>query len=137
MDRRLRDAYLATDYHVDAEPPVAIRVGQHDPAVRQLLRARQAQPAAFLTAWNPARNPVSLQENTAAHKRLAAAVTALGCATAPARGIGRGGQWPPEESLLVLGIGLDDAMRLARDFGQNAFVWLDRDEAPELLTITD
>jgi hypothetical protein len=40
----------------------------------------------------------------------------------PGEGIGDDGQWPPERSLLILGIARDDARRLGREFGQLAIV---------------
>ncbi len=40
----------------------------------------------------------------------------------PGAGVGTGGDWPPEPSLLILGIREEDALHLARRFGQNAIV---------------
>jgi len=46
-----------------------------------------------------------------------------GYTTFPGEGSGDDGQWPPERSLLILGILRDDAIRLGRDFGQRAVVY--------------
>ena len=41
----------------------------------------------------------------------------------PGEGIGDDGTWPPERSLLVLGIDHAGAVQLGHRFGQRAIVW--------------
>lgn len=133
VDMALADAYRATDYHVDAAPPVVLRIGRREAAADRLLAAHGVATAAFLTAWNPASRTTPPAENDAAQARLRADLAAGGYATLPGRGLGRDGLWPPEESVLALGIDRSTAIRLARAYGQNAFVWLARQAAPELV----
>jgi hypothetical protein len=45
------------------------------------------------------------------------------------------GGWPPEESFLVLGLGLEAARTLGREFHQNALLWTDHDAIPRLILL--
>lgn len=139
-DPGLRAAFEATAYHVDASPvgPFVIRCGGVSPALEALLdlvwpeRPRPADPAAvgwgpidgwaFVTAANPAAVRRGDAENRRRHASLRAAVASLGLPSFPGRSIAAAGDWPPEESLLVLGIAAAAATALAESFGQRAVV---------------
>jgi hypothetical protein len=45
------------------------------------------------------------------------------------------GTWPGEKSFLVLGLDLETAIRLGREFRQNALVWADEDAIPRLILL--
>lgn len=75
---------------------------------------------AFITAWNPMSQPLPLQENRERAARLAAELGAR--AVLAGLGVPDEPGWTPEESLLVLGIGIDDAVALARRYMQRAIV---------------
>lgn len=49
-------------------------------------------------------------------------IALLGLPTLEGEGVGTGGDWPSEPSLLVLGIGGSEAVELGRAFGQVAIV---------------
>ena len=51
------------------------------------------------------------------------------------RGIGSDETWPPEESFLALGLGYEQAVHIARHYGQNAFVWVEEDCVPKLILL--
>lgn len=50
-------------------------------------------------------------------------------------GLDPSGQWPAEESLLVLGINLAIAVEIGREFEQNAIVWIDSAAIPHLILL--
>jgi hypothetical protein len=130
-------AYAETDFIVDTSPPLVLRVGQQDAAVAQWLAATGARGAAFVTAWNPFSRPMPMAWNVAAAERLEARVAGIGLRAITGRGVARRGDWPAEESLLIPGIDRAGAVRLGRDFGQNAILWLETGAAPVLVDCTD
>ena len=119
LGRPLVEVYEASRY--EAQLPggvVVLRHGQPAPALDALLG--EAAPAwAFLTAWNPASRRLPRPEN---ERRQAALKRAL----APryrvfkGAGIGDDGAWPPEESVLALGIPPEEALAVGRAWGQLA-----------------
>ncbi|MBL8723129.1 MAG: DUF3293 domain-containing protein [Planctomycetes bacterium] len=48
----------------------------------------------------------------------------------------RSREWPPEPSILVLGMPREVAVALARRFEQHALVWIGGDGVPELTLVT-
>jgi hypothetical protein len=90
-------------------------------------------PAGWLSAFNPGSRRLSILDNLRRHDALwrrlrSEGRTALaGYAADPARA------WPDETSLLVPGIGLERLNRLALDFGQLAFLWLEPGQPVRML----
>ncbi len=123
--RELLAAYEATDYLVTAHSVVIARPGERSDAIDGLLAEAGVRMAAVLTAWNPFSTETIPAENARAQAQLCARIDALGLRRLPAEGRGRDGAWPPEESICVLGIALDEARHLAAEFRQNAILWLE------------
>ena len=111
----LAAAYATADYVVvlDGEP-MPLRVGE--PAT-DLEAYVPASRYAFITAWNPASQPRSDSANEAADSLLVAQLDAVGAPRHPAWAQGPSGEWR-EPGWLVAGIGEDDLVRLATEFGQ-------------------
>jgi hypothetical protein len=128
-------AYRNTDYQADASPTVTVtvRIDLHDPAVDGLLQSRKVGTAAFLTAFNPLSEPTGDAANARAQECLVRDLAILGIAHIAGRGVGRDETWPIEPSVLALGISRVAAEELARRYRQNAFVWVERGKAPELV----
>ena len=97
-----------------------------------LILEALAQTAALLTAWNPEGKKVSQQENIKAMESLELALNEMKLPFLPASGSDPKGAWK-EESYLILGIALDQAESLGRQFQQNAFVWIETGHAPRLV----
>jgi hypothetical protein len=112
----LEAAYRATDYRVDDAPggPFVIRIGERCDRLADV-------DWAFVTACNPRSQRLSDEQNA---RRMTELETVVGGRWLfyPGHGAGRDGRWPPEPSLLIVGIVESDAVELARRFGQNAFV---------------
>ncbi len=122
-DRRaIHDAYRRTSYRatLDSGVRIEIRVGETCAALDAELRARGAADWAFVTASNPHATRLSDAENSGRHAELAHALAAYTCFEG--EGAGDDPAWPPECSLLVLGIREDEALRIARRFAQEAIV---------------
>lgn len=122
--RALRDAYAATHYRVLLDSgAVSIRIGQPLPAeVRALLDRHGAVRAAFLSACNPRSTLLAADENAQRHGALLAALASLGVACVPGAGHDPRGTWPPEDSVLAIGLPRAPACALAERFAQYAWV---------------
>jgi hypothetical protein len=82
--------------------------------------------AAFLSAYNPYSVLVSAEENVRNHHALISDIDVLGLKWIAGEGADPSNLWPSEPSLLVLGITLQSAERLADQYQQNAFLWIAR-----------
>jgi len=138
----LRQAYLTAVYEVStAERVIPMTIGIPSPEIAALVATHGASGAAFITACNPPFLPVGSVHNVMAMKSLRSELqqlqyrSRLTCLNGQGRD--REGLWPPEESVLVIGIDCEVAERLGRKFGQNAIVWIDRDGLPSLVELQD
>jgi hypothetical protein len=116
-------AYRRTVYRAFAPGgAIDLRVGHRFPALDRLLAAAGCSRWAFLTAWNPRSRPLPAWRNATRSRRLARALRARGYRFLPGLGIPLEPGWGAEVSLLALGMPAARALRIARNFGQNAIV---------------
>ena len=131
----LHDAYLKTTYRVSTDTGVInIRIGERQPSLDELLEAAGAASWAFITAFNPHSTPVSDAQNIMRQADLRRHVIGAGYPVHDAMGEPDGGDWLPEDSLLILGMTRADAIGLGRRFHQNAIVFGYRNEVARLLS---
>jgi len=119
-DHPLKRVYEATEYRVGDR--FTIRCGAPTPLLDELLREAGHDTWAYVTACNPGSIPLATAENGARMAALTRCLENLGHPFLAGEGVGTGGDWPPEPSLLVLGIDPDAASDLGRRFGQVAIV---------------
>jgi hypothetical protein len=123
-------AYREAIYIVnEGDDAIALKVGEVSHALAALMRVHKAQTAAIITAYNPFSEIQSPAENERQQKTLVAALKPKSTACFDAIGSDPEGKWEPEASTLALGISLVDAERLADQFGQNAFIWINTIDA--------
>ena len=126
-------AYMATTFEIDGRRgPVHVRIGQRGRRLRRLLEDQGASTWAFISAWNPASELLSDNENAARHRALITAVGGRPCLSG--RGIPQHEGWTPEESLFIPNISEGKAVALGRKFGQLAVVFGRREEPAQLLS---
>lgn len=136
-DDALLVAYRATRYRVTQDPhDFTLRVGEPSEDLLDLYSNFGVLSAAFLTAHNPFSEPVSKEANEAAQMALLGLLTASGAPFLHGRGEGEDGDWPPEPSVLVLGLTREDAEAIGRRFDQNAILWCGPDAVPILVDLT-
>jgi len=122
-DRALHDAYLKTVYRVvDTDEPFDICVGHRCVELDRLLKANGLRDWAFVTAANPRSRRLPDRENATRNAELKRSLQQAGWRTMDGVGLPRGPEWPPEHSILILGIDRDAAVRLALRWEQNAIV---------------
>jgi hypothetical protein len=123
-DPALEAAYRDTDYRVldAAAGPFTIRIGEFSFELEVLMFEDCVFDWAFVTACNPGSRRLPADENARRMAELEKAVRAKGFYVHHGEGVGQAGKWPPEPSLLILGLSEARAVDLARHFGQNAIV---------------
>ena len=130
----LQNAYLATSFFADTpNGRVCIRIGRTNGEVDRLLDQRGLDRWCFITAYNPASQASPESENRARQTELEREVRDRGLEFFSGEGKGDDGNWPPEPSILIIGIGRVDAESLGRRYGQNAIVCGVRGQAAELV----
>jgi hypothetical protein len=115
MDAALLEAYRRTAFI--AETPgsrLSLRIGERSAALDALLAVHGVGTWACVTAFNPGSVPQTAEENSARQRQLEQTVMAMGLVSYPGQGVGDDERWPPEPSLLVLGIAREAAAHLGR-----------------------
>ncbi|MDZ7683966.1 MAG: DUF3293 domain-containing protein [Gammaproteobacteria bacterium] len=130
-DSDLEKVYRETDYIVDDDPPLRLNVGEQNDGMRILMVSMGVESAAFVTAWNPGSQRLPMDENLDRQADLLEAIEKLRLNYFVGRGEHPGEGWS-EDSYLILGISPEEALALAGQFGQNAFLWIPISGVPEL-----
>jgi hypothetical protein len=128
-------AYRETEYRVYATTQFVLNVGIRSTELNRLHNRFGVCCSAFLTAWNPYSVVRDARDNAT---RQAALVARLHEQSLPfLSGVGQHpkGQWPAEASVLVLGLGRDQAIAVATRFEQNAVLWCGPATVPELVLL--
>ncbi len=129
-------AYRATTYIADLpQGPVGLRIDEPCPVLDRYLAQRASATWAFVSASNPGSQLLSDAQNAERHAQLIESVAAQGWEWVAGRGVPDDGNWPPELSLLILNIGLQNALALAAEFGQNAIVAGVAGSCPQLVYV--
>ena len=130
----LLDAYRRTSFFADTPwGRLRLRIGEPNPDLDRILEAQGVRSWAYVTAFNPGSVVLSDDENERRQTRLEQEVARRGYATFRGEGAGDDGVWPPERSLLIVGIRDVDAIELGRVFGQRAIVYGELGELARLL----
>ncbi len=119
----LQKAFKETHYIVLHNPPFTLRVGELCPELDALLQAHEQDCAAFITAWNPNCEALDAAENETRQQQLISELKFRDLKFIEGTGKHPSNGWPSENSVLILGLQLQDARQVSRKFGQLAFVW--------------
>jgi hypothetical protein len=134
IDPQLVAAYKSAVYRVrDGDCWIEFFVDSNSPELENILRSYSAETAAFITAYNPRSHALGAKENQQFHENLLNTVAAMQLQWIEGEGGDRAGRWEPEQSALILGIDRASATKLALDYGQNAWVWIQRGQPPKLI----
>lgn len=127
---RLDAAYRATTYRVGT---LALRMDEpNPPALDVLMEGRGYREYAYITAYNPGSRPLPESENRRRQRALIERLQDEGRLVLRGEAISDTADWPPEPSLLVLGMSAEEAKALGRELGQNAVVVGRLGDAPHL-----
>jgi len=120
---------------VAAAEPFVLHIGRASPELARCFKRHRANSAMYITAWNPWGEPTPVVENHAAQQKLLAEIKSRGLRHLDGEGCDPTGLWPCEPSLLVFGISLEAAKKLATQFRQNGFVYAAGDATPRLVLL--
>ena len=123
-------AYREAHYIVlDEGTEIRLKVGTVNLELARLMSNKNASTASVLTAYNPYSEVKTKQDNKLAQTQLRKRLKEMGIATLDAIGRDAKEQWEPEPSVIVLDLTLKEAESLADEFGQNAFIWIPKQDA--------
>ena len=131
VKKELEQHYLDTIYSVFIDnDQYDINIEQPLPKfIEQLVHKEKT--AAILTAWNPRSQLLALLENYSRNNQLISKLNDY--TTFKAVGQGGDSSWPAEESFFILGINKTELDKLAIEFEQYAYVWIERDNQASLI----
>ncbi len=132
---RLNYFYGSTSFWVEAEEVcIRLRVSESNQLLDALLDRSGVTRWAYVTAHNPRSVMLGTEENERRHGELLVRVRSLGLKAMEGWGVGDEGDWPPERSVLILGVAEGLAQNLGGEFDQNAVVVGQLGRAPELVS---
>ena len=134
MHSELFEAYKNTTYLVYSPiGEIDIRIGVMNPLLQQLLLNNSSESWVFITAYNPYSVMQDAGVNTILNTQLEDYLSGKRYLFFKGIGVGDDNSWEPEASFMVLNIRKEDAVKLGRQFKQNAIVTGVIGNAPELI----
>ena len=134
MHSELFEAYKNTTYLVYSPiGEIDIRIGVMNPLLQQLLLNNSSESWVFITACNPYSVMQDEDVNTLLNTQLEDYLSGKRYVFFKGMGVGDDNSWEPEASFMVLNIRKEDAVKLGRQFKQNAIVTGVIGNAPELI----
>ena len=130
VNSELEKSYLDTTYSVLIEgKKYDIKIGKPIPSViNHLLENENKKSAVILTAWNPRSKALSSEENIKRNTKLYSYLKNNKYIIYKALGQGNDTSWPAEESFLIAGLDKSIAEKIAIEYEQYAYVWLEYDK---------
>ena len=134
MHSELFEAYKNTTYRVCSPiGEIDIRIGVLNPLLTELLLNNSSESWVFITAYNPYSVMQDAGVNTILNTQLEDYLSGKRYLFFKGIGVGDDNSWEPEASFMVLNIRKEDAVKLGRQFKQNAIVTGVIGNAPELI----
>ena len=128
-------AYTKALYVVFGAPDLVIRIGEPNEVLDAVMDEEGADTAAFLTAANPGGALQDKRANDLSAAALHQALADAGYSCFVGEGRDPEGDWPPEPSVLAVGISRQEAAVIGRSYEQNAIVFIELGKAPELVIL--
>lgn len=128
------DAYKNTKYKV-FEPTITIEIGKFNKDLNNLILNHNSNEWAFITAYNPYSKVLTNDENKIRHYELKELTENY--VTFEGHGVGEDPTWEPELSLFIIGISKVEASKIGKKFEQNAIVYGELNNSPELIILNE
>ena len=134
MNPELFEAYKNTTYRVYlTHGEIDIKIGVMNLLLHELLLSNNSESWAFVTACNPYSVLQNADVNTFLNTQLEAYLLEKQYLFFKGMGVGDDDSWEPEASFMVLNIRKEDAVKLGKQFKQNAIVTGVIGNLPELI----
>jgi len=117
--RDLIAAYRHTCYKT-YEHDLQIFIGERNEKLEILLSLSEKDSWSYITAWNPGGKMLSADKNEQLQSALLKDIS--GYTYLEGEGCGIDTEWPPEKSVLIIGIAKEEAIQLGNKYRQNAIV---------------
>ena len=128
------DAYKNTKYFV-FELDLTIEIGKLNQHIDEIILKYNSNEWAFITAYNPYSKVLIDKENQIRHDELKELTKDY--VSFEGHGIGEDPTWEPELSLFIIGISKVEASKIGKKFEQNAIVFGELDNLPELIVLNE
>ncbi|MDP1678795.1 MAG: DUF3293 domain-containing protein [Candidatus Nitrotoga sp.] len=128
-------AYRETEYRVTGEQSLVLRIAEHNESLSRLYISNKVDSCVFITACNPCSKNLSDAANADRHNELGLELQRRGLKFFQGEGKHPLGDWPGEASYLILGLSLEAAKALGKEYEQNAIVWCGSDALPQLVLL--
>lgn len=135
ITQNLLDSYSSAEYHVDAVLPFILKIGICSNELMRLYESAHCNSAAFITAYNPGSNELPNEVNEDRNKKLEILISSMSYLFVRGAGKCADDDGLGEVSLLVLGMDIDMASDIGKQFEQNAIVWCAGDAIPQLILL--
>ena len=132
IDQHTLQAYLSTSY-VTEKPDLSIKIGEMNRPLNVFLFDNNSFFWAFVSASNPYSSMLSDNENELLHNNLIEIVKENKFRFVEGLGVPSDESWKAEKSLLILDISKKEAIELGKHFNQNAIVFGQLNQVPELV----
>ncbi len=130
----LFEAFRNARFHAKIpDGDLCILVGERSPRLDALLESKGHQSWAYITAHNPNGQRASNSANDHAQNELAQELSSQGLVSYPGEAQADIGDWPPEPSLLIIGVTEPQALELGGRYEQAAVVVGDSNRPARLL----
>jgi len=134
----LDGAYRATTYRVRLPDAVCdLKIDQPSPIMRDWLRRMEFSTFSLLTAYNPASQLLSSEDNERRQNALRSELEQGGVTFLAGDNCPDSEAWPVEPAICIFDLALQDACQLGLKYGQNALVFGKSDGMPHLHWISD
>ena len=130
----LLEAYKNTKYKV-FQHDIVIEIDIINDKLKELLNKYNSTDWAFITAFNPYSKALNQDENIDRHNELKELTNSY--IIFEGHGVGEDPTWEPELSLFIIGISKGDASKIGKEFEQNAIVYGEVNNPPELLILNE
>lgn len=131
----LLNEYMSANYHVYSEQPFIFKVSQYSADLKKLMHEFKKKSAAFITAFNPQSEELSLKKNQIRNQKLELEIQRFNFNYIKGDGRCDESDKVGEESYLIFGITQDQSTNLGINYNQNAIIWCSEDAKPQLLLI--
>lgn len=130
-------AYHQTTYTTLEVPKLEIKIGRFNSMLNDYLKENEIKYWAFITAENPNSTKLSNEENAERNALLEKRLIKVNYRLVRGIGIPNDDKWDTENSYLVFNLSKSKAKELCTLFNQNAFVFGEIDQIPELVRIIE
>lgn len=136
LNDHLIKAYLETHYRVGVGPACfTLRIGVPNGTLKARNRDQMFRQGIFITACNPLSELVSAEENADAQVSLSGQFWGMKVRLTQAVAVDPQELFPDEPGYFVEGASKEDGLYLALRYRQHGFVWVDFDDAPQLVLL--